>query len=450
MFGTSHLLMHSLPLIQMNNKRTFTIIELIIVVVVIGILVAIFVPKLLGAQERTRDAVRQVSLRDIFNAVETYAIDNNWLYPVANFVTFDWNTTKYSSIQTVDKLYNIPFLEIPKVIAAEVQSSVESIKWSLESYITNIPTDPLVGLQTDVWWECNKDGKYFAYFSDATGTMYAITALMETKKWNTTNCKWVIDRNGDWEFIVIGKKLNDIFHPVTPPTRYNGFGDPVVWCTNNITSNEIADLNNLITRFSGIPQTPNNRCGLQDFSLKDWTFGIVNPPSPDAGQKVEIPVGFNKLVWLRNLDLSAGIINIAHLTYPMFFLKSIHLDGNKHLKDLILPNSFPNLEEFVLQDSLLSVVSFPEVAPALKKINIFDTNLQILNLPAELPNLEELRVNGTKLQTIFFPINMPKLVTLDLRNNKFVAPLPGSTCALLLAKWWTSSTYIDNYNKLCN
>ena len=118
----------------------------------------------------------------------------------------------------------------------------------------------------------------------------------------------------------------------------------------------------------------------------------------------------------------------------MFFLKSIHLDGNKHLKDLILPNTFPNLEEFVLQDSLLSVVSFPETAPALKKINIFDTNLQILNLPAELPSIQEIRITETKLQTIFLPINMPNLVTLDLRGNKFVAPLPETTCALLQAK----------------
>ena len=436
----------------MSNKKTFTIIELLVVIVVIGILAAILIPKLLGAQERTRDAVRQVALRDIYNAVETYAIDNNWLYPVAGFLTFGSRPPLYFSIVFFGKAYNIPFasfFEVTKVFAAGTQSSIESIKWALESYITNVPTDPLVGLETDIWWECVKGGKYFAYYSDATWTMYAITAMMETKKWNTTNCGWIIDRNGNWEFIVIGKKLNDIFHPITPPTRYNGFGDPVVWCTNNITSSEIDDLNNLITRFSGIPQTPNNRCGLQDFSLKNWTFGIINPPSPDAGQKVEIPVGFNKLVWLRSLDLSAGIINIAHLTYPMFFLKSIHLDGNKHLKDLILPNTFPNLEEFVLQDSLLSVVSFPETAPALKKINIFDTNLQILNLPAELPSIQEIRITETKLQTIFLPINMPNLVTLDLRGNKFVAPLPETTCALLQAKWWTSSAYIDNYNKLC-
>lgn len=436
----------------MKSKKGFTIIELIVVAVVIGILAAVLIPKLLGAQERTRDAVRQVAMRDIYTAIESYAIENNWLYPIAGFLTAHSPTSLVSILPSLEKTHSIlssPFLHIEKAFAAGIQSSVESIKWLLESYITNIPTDPLMGLETDIWWECIKGWKYFSYYSNSTWTMYAITAMMETKRWNTTNCKWVIDANGNWNFITVGKWLTDIFHPITPPTRYNGFGDPIIWCKENITLTEINDLNNLITRFSGIPQTLDNRCWLQDFSLKGWTFWIDNPTSPDAGQKVEIPMGFNKLVWLKTLDLSAGIINIAHLTYPMFYLKSIHLDGNKHLKDLILPTSFPNLEEFVLQDSLLSSVTLPSVASNLKKINIFDTNLQILNLPEELPNLQELRINGTKLQTIFLPTNMPNLITLDLRNNKFVAPLPGSTCTLLQTKWRTSSAYIDNYNKLC-
>ena len=54
----------------------FTLVELLIVIVVIGILSAAFLPTILGAPEKARDAARIEHLGSIVKAIEAYALDN--------------------------------------------------------------------------------------------------------------------------------------------------------------------------------------------------------------------------------------------------------------------------------------------------------------------------------------------------------------------------------------
>lgn len=58
------------------HKRTFTLIEMLIVVVIIGILAAALVPKLQGSQERTRDMIRKKDIKTAADALTIYYIDN--------------------------------------------------------------------------------------------------------------------------------------------------------------------------------------------------------------------------------------------------------------------------------------------------------------------------------------------------------------------------------------
>lgn len=62
-------------------KKTFTLIEMLIVIVIIGILAAALVPRLQSVQARARDAKRKVDLRTIGNGVEMYKTDNS-VYPI--------------------------------------------------------------------------------------------------------------------------------------------------------------------------------------------------------------------------------------------------------------------------------------------------------------------------------------------------------------------------------
>lgn len=59
-----------------NNQKGFTIIELLVVIVIIGILVALALPNLFAAQARGRDTERKNELSNAQKALETYFGDN--------------------------------------------------------------------------------------------------------------------------------------------------------------------------------------------------------------------------------------------------------------------------------------------------------------------------------------------------------------------------------------
>lgn len=62
------------------NQKGFTIIELLVVIVIIGILVALTLPNLFSAQARGRDTDRKNELKNVQQKLETYFGDND-AYP---------------------------------------------------------------------------------------------------------------------------------------------------------------------------------------------------------------------------------------------------------------------------------------------------------------------------------------------------------------------------------
>ena len=70
----------------LKREDGFTLLELLIVIVIIGILALIIVPGLASGPKRARDTTRKADMRTVRNALETYYTDYN-TYPVGGTYT---------------------------------------------------------------------------------------------------------------------------------------------------------------------------------------------------------------------------------------------------------------------------------------------------------------------------------------------------------------------------
>lgn len=64
-------------LMTFKNKKWFTLIEMLIVIVIIGILAAAIIPRLNSARGRANDVARKADLNQVATALITYQIDNS-------------------------------------------------------------------------------------------------------------------------------------------------------------------------------------------------------------------------------------------------------------------------------------------------------------------------------------------------------------------------------------
>lgn len=153
--------------------KGFTLVELLVVIVVLGILVAISIIAYNGTQGRARDSRRQNDISEITKGLELYYLDNH-KYPTsggATVTTNTWNTTADGSWTTFVNLLK-PYMD------------------------NNVPSDPISTPNANIM---TPNGYNYAYFSNSSaGTcgvganqMYRLLYRLESGSQVTTtngNC----------------------------------------------------------------------------------------------------------------------------------------------------------------------------------------------------------------------------------------------------------------------
>lgn len=85
-------------------KKGFTLVELLVVMIIVGVLAAVAAPKLLSTSKSATDNGLKQTLGVVRNAIEMYAADNNGAYPAADGTQTTFNANLSPYLQT-----NVPF-----------------------------------------------------------------------------------------------------------------------------------------------------------------------------------------------------------------------------------------------------------------------------------------------------------------------------------------------------
>lgn len=84
--------------LKYKRQEGFTIVELLIVIVVIGILAALVITTFTGIQQRARNTERETDIKAIHGQVEAYYADNGRYPTLANLNTYSWRSTNMKGL----------------------------------------------------------------------------------------------------------------------------------------------------------------------------------------------------------------------------------------------------------------------------------------------------------------------------------------------------------------
>ena len=170
----------------------FTLVEMLIVIVIIGILAAALIPRLTGAQWQARDTARLADLNQIGSALAIYSADNGG-YPSS---------------------------------ATAGESVSSALSWLVnDGYIKSLPKDPQNGNLTTFCQNPNNygGGTGGQYLYMRINNAFALSANTEvTKKGN-----WIPSTSGSW-CITNNNNLKSITDQIT------AFQNQIIWTAETI------------------------------------------------------------------------------------------------------------------------------------------------------------------------------------------------------------------------
>ncbi|OGR69412.1 MAG: hypothetical protein A2081_00455 [Elusimicrobia bacterium GWC2_61_19] len=124
-----------------NNKKGFTLIELMIVVAIIGILAAIAIPKFADLINKSKEGATKGALSSVRSALQVYYGDNEGWFPTDNFTDSLLLNAKY--------INEIPMAKLPTTTHAD--SKVVNVNGSSTTYESGANAETAVGTAGGGW-----------------------------------------------------------------------------------------------------------------------------------------------------------------------------------------------------------------------------------------------------------------------------------------------------------
>jgi len=131
---------------SIKRQGGFTLLELLIVIVIIGILALVIIPGIISAPQKSRDATRKSDLSSIQNALEAYFNDHN-SYPLA--------TTTYIDIATNPTMKSALVPTYVKVIPDDPKAPTRHYVYKC----TNVSNGSCTSFQLEASLENSKDSQ---------------------------------------------------------------------------------------------------------------------------------------------------------------------------------------------------------------------------------------------------------------------------------------------------
>lgn len=185
----------------MKTKKGFTLLELLMVIMIIGILATVVVVNLTVSQKKARDSKRVADLQSIQSAVEMYRQTSGKL-PGG---TASYYQSNYNPNWTLHK----------ESQTAPDTADDDKFAIDLAAYLSSLPIDPKNGKESIQPWTQDTTG--LAYRYQQNGSKYKLDAGMETREDLVANDGGEMNSTGHQNGELIGRyEIGTELHTLMP------------------------------------------------------------------------------------------------------------------------------------------------------------------------------------------------------------------------------------------